>query len=571
MAPRLVCLLPARNCAEDLPGYFASVERVADAVVALDDGSTDETAEFLRAHPLVHAVLANPRRTSFAGWDDAFNRNRLLAAAAELEPGWVLSLDADERIDAGDAAALRSFLEHEAREGHGYLFRVFRMINDEARYDGNGLWLGRLFSYEPGQTFPDDRLHFVPLPTAIPRSRWIKTTFRIQHLAGLTEERRRLRFEKYREADPDCAFQANYENLLRSPRGVKRWQTRSPHLPATLNGRQPEPHPLAAGEPLLSAIVISMNDEATIERTLRSIVDQQAAQPFEVIVVNSGSDGTARIVRETFPDVKLVKLERPALPGRARNAGLHVARGRYVSFPGSHVELPPGSLAARMRAHERGYAMVTGTMVNGTRTWAGWASYFLDNRTSLPGRPSEELRQAPARCSYLRAALLEVGGFPEDVRTGEDTLVNTELFARGYGAFRSHEIVLVHRSPCRRTMQLLGHHFRRGRGMARVLLKDAVDQRRFPYRLIIRYLLTVVPARLFWITVSVVRWGGGLRGRYVLALPLVAAGAVSAWAGTWLELLREAPATYRELQSSADDPGGRPAIPVADTVSARDD
>src|SRR5207245_404863 len=37
--PTLVCLLPARNCEEDLPGYFDSVRRFADAVVALDDGS----------------------------------------------------------------------------------------------------------------------------------------------------------------------------------------------------------------------------------------------------------------------------------------------------------------------------------------------------------------------------------------------------------------------------------------------------------------------------------------------------------------------------------------------------
>lgn len=32
----LVCLLPARNCEGDLPGYFESVSRFADAVVALN-------------------------------------------------------------------------------------------------------------------------------------------------------------------------------------------------------------------------------------------------------------------------------------------------------------------------------------------------------------------------------------------------------------------------------------------------------------------------------------------------------------------------------------------------------
>src|SRR5690349_2284539 len=107
----IVCLLPVRNGEADLPGYFASVARFADAVVALDDGSTDGTRHVLDANPLVNIILENPVRTTYAGWDDAANRNRLLEAAAQLEPAWIMSLDADERIPADDAAVLRTFVE----------------------------------------------------------------------------------------------------------------------------------------------------------------------------------------------------------------------------------------------------------------------------------------------------------------------------------------------------------------------------------------------------------------------------------------------------------------------------
>src|SRR6188472_3141216 len=83
---RVVCLLPVRNGGDDLPRWFASVERFADAVVALDDGSEDDTAALLDAHPLVQLVLRNPPRSGHAGWDDSANRNRLLAAAGALHP-----------------------------------------------------------------------------------------------------------------------------------------------------------------------------------------------------------------------------------------------------------------------------------------------------------------------------------------------------------------------------------------------------------------------------------------------------------------------------------------------------
>ena len=111
----LVCLLPARNAEGDLPGWLESARGFADAVVALDDGSTDRTRELLAADRWWRCCWRTRRRESYEGWDDAANRQRLLDAAAELEPGWILSLDADERIDAADAEALRDFVEPGAR------------------------------------------------------------------------------------------------------------------------------------------------------------------------------------------------------------------------------------------------------------------------------------------------------------------------------------------------------------------------------------------------------------------------------------------------------------------------
>ena len=569
----LVCLLPARNAAADLPGWLECVRRFADAVVALDDGSTDETRELLEADPLVKIVLRNPRRDTYAGWDDAANRNRLLEAAAELEPAWILSLDADERIDEGDAAALLSFVRGPALRDAAYGFLVHRMAGDPDHFDRAALWAYRLFAYTPGGRFPDERLHFVPVPTGIDRRRFVKTTLRIQHLGGMTDERRRARFSKYEEADPLNAFQPDYTNLLEAAHPAQRWEPRPPGLPVV-----PEAAGLDLEGPVLSAIVISRNDEDRIERVVRAVVEQDCPDPFEVIVVVSGTDRTAAIVRERFPEVSLIELGERALPGRARNAGLWKARGEFVSFPGSHVELPQGSLAARVRAHQLGHPMVTGTTLNGTHTRSGWASYFLDHSTVLPDRPSGPLAGPPAHCSYIRDQLVAVGGFPEDMRAGEDTVVNVELSRRGLHAYRAREVTIVHRSRCTHPARLVRHHFQRGRGLGRILLEEHRTGRRPLARAVGPFGLRYIGRRVGAVARNVDAWGGELRTEYRRSRALILAGALAALAGTWFEVLRPARGKWSLLaqgRGRAREPasrlaGGRAAerFPVPIEVNA---
>ncbi len=540
---RVVCLLPARNAAGDLPGWFESVRRFADAVVALDDGSTDGTRELLEREPLVQTVLTNPVRDSYAGWDDAGNRNRLLAAAAELEPDWIISVDADERLDASDAAALRSFIDGAARPDVAYGFRVCRMVGDLEHFDLDSLWVYRLFAYAPGQSFPEQRLHFVPVPTSIDRRRFVNTTLRIQHLGGITEERREARFAKYTEADPGNEFQPDYTNLLAAADQGRRWEPRPAGLAVV-----PDEPALDLDGPVLSAIVISRNDEDRIERVVRAVVEQDCPEPFEVIVVVSGTDRTAAIVRDEFPDVTLIDLGERALPGRARNAGVEVAGGEFVSFPGSHVELPQGSLAARIRAHQLGHPMVTGTTLNGTATRSGWATYFLDHSSVLPDRPSERLTGPPAHCSYIRDHLIAVGGFPEDMRAGEDTVVNVELTRRGLVGYRARDVTLVHHSRCTNPLRLIRHHFQRGRGLGRILLEEQRRRGWRPWR-------TLGPGylrrRLGTVAGNVERWGGELRAEYRRSRPLIAAGAVAALVGAWVEVLRAGPVRSRRADAAA--------------------
>jgi glycosyltransferase involved in cell wall biosynthesis len=529
--PQLAVLVPVRDAQEDLPGYLESARRLTDTVIALDDGSSDASAEILRQSELVRVLIRNKRADG--AWDDATNRQALLDAAAALEPRWILFLDADERISSDDAQALLGFLAGDAVPGFAYGMRVCRMVEDLEHFDRDALIAYRLFAWERGQTLPRRRLHPIPIPESIDRVRWLQTTLRIQHLGSLTDARRRARHAKYRTEDPGHEFQDSYAQLLDPPQQIRRFETRPRDQPVLADPPQ-APHDLDG--PALSAIVIARDDADRIEDAVRAVLEQEMPEPFEVIVVVSGSPHTAALVRERFgEDVRLVELREPVLPGAARNAGLRLARGEFVSFPGSHVRIEPGSLAARLRAHRAGAAMVTGSIVNGTNTRAGWASYFIDHADALPGRPSGELAGAPAHCSYMRHHLEQVGGFPEDLRAGEDTVVNQELYRRGYRARRVQEIALVHRSRCETIPRLLEHHFQRGRALGRILAAEGV-----PVRKRLEHLRRYVPRRMRYIDGGVGLWGGELRSHYESVRPLVRAGVQAAWSGYFLELLSSA-------------------------------
>lgn len=554
----MACLLLARGAAPSLPRSLASAERFADAVVAVDVATIDGSRAVLERHHLVHAVLDGDPEL-----DDRALRQQLLEAAAGLQPDWIIFVDADESFSPTDGVALRQLVDRHASRDSAYGFTVYRMCPDGVHFDRVGPWVVRMFAWSKGARLRTLGLEGAMVPDDIGGSQWVRTTIRLQQHPPSPSptsdpDKAADAHERYPWGYPrDDDWQAPYRPP-REPSGPRLFAPRRPNrliVPGGQpygNGRRDDADPAAdvtvgpdgtaaahAAGPTLSAIVISRNDEDRIERCVRSAVEQACPEPFEVIVVTSGTDRTAAIVRDTFPDVTVVELDRPALPGEARNAGLRVARGEYISFPGSHTVVPPGSFAARIAAHDLGFAMVTGSIINGAESRAGWASYFLDHFLSLPGQPSRRLTAAPSHCSYTHEALLEVGGFPEQLRTGEDTEVNLRLFLVGHSAYRSSELTLIHRSPCETPRQLARHHFKRGVGYSS-LLASAIRRGEQPVNraLLRRLAIDYVPTRLRSIHRNVATYGSELGPAYRRARPLVVLGALAAWAGIWTELIR---------------------------------
>ncbi len=93
--PLSVCLI-ARDEAHNLPGLVDSVRGLAQEIVVVDTGSTDGTPEL---------AAALGARVLHTRWQDDFAAARNVALDA-ARADWILTLDADQQLDASARAAL---------------------------------------------------------------------------------------------------------------------------------------------------------------------------------------------------------------------------------------------------------------------------------------------------------------------------------------------------------------------------------------------------------------------------------------------------------------------------------
>ncbi len=100
-----------------------------------------------------------------------------------------------------------------------------------------------------------------------------------------------------------------------------------------------------------SIVIPTYNRLTMLQRVLDALQQQVGAPEFETIVVNDGStDETATVIAERR-DISFISQTNSG-PGRARNAGVSLARGRFVIFIGDDTVPEPGFLAEHARIHE---------------------------------------------------------------------------------------------------------------------------------------------------------------------------------------------------------------------------
>ena len=185
------------------------------------------------------------------------------------------------------------------------------------------------------------------------------------------------------------------------------------------------------GPDVISVIVPVRNGEPWLVGQLRSLVDQDYDGAWEVVVADNGSTDQSRAVAaawsERHPHIRCIDAAGAHGAPGARNAAAHLARGELLAFCDSDDEVGPGWLTA-CSAALRDADVVAGV----------FDFWSLNGQPASPPVPAS-MGQLPflpaglgANLAVRRQAFDAVGGFAEDLVTGEDVDLCWRLQIAGY-------------------------------------------------------------------------------------------------------------------------------------------
>lgn len=182
----------------------------------------------------------------------------------------------------------------------------------------------------------------------------------------------------------------------------------------------------------VSVIVPVLNEREAVGPLVEALFTQTRS-PDEVVIADGGSDDGTREFLNQLADrhAQLTVIDGPGGIAGNRNAAIHAATGEVIACTDAGCIPEPGWLEALTRPFDSGADWVAGFYRPDGRTTASTAAGVVmmtvleevDMDHFLPGGSSQ---------AFTKKAWERVGGFPEGMNAGEDTLYGEQLRAAGY-------------------------------------------------------------------------------------------------------------------------------------------
>jgi GT2 family glycosyltransferase len=203
------------------------------------------------------------------------------------------------------------------------------------------------------------------------------------------------------------------------------------------------------------AVVVATRDRVRSLRRTLTRLEALPERPPIIVVDNASTDGSAEMVADEFPDVRIIELPENWGAG-ARTVGARHVEAKYVAFSDDDSWWAAGALANAadaLDAHPRLALLAARILLDPEGgldpACAEMASSPLPAEPDLPGRPV--LGFVACGAVVRRCAFLDVGGFdPRFGVGGEERLVAIDLATAGWGLAYFNEVVAHHHPESKR-------------------------------------------------------------------------------------------------------------------------
>jgi glycosyltransferase involved in cell wall biosynthesis len=236
-----------------------------------------------------------------------------------------------------------------------------------------------------------------------------------------------------------------------------------------------------------SVIVPVLNEEDFIERSVGAILQQQFDRPFEILVIDGGSEDRTpqileRLARE-HPQVEVLSNPARLIPN-ALNIGLRHARGEYIARMDAHAYYPPNYIALAVDRFETGgVECVSGPQEpHGEDAWSRRVALALRSKLGIGGasfrNPTSEIEVDTAFTGvWRRETLLELGGWDEGWPINEDAELAARIREQG-GRYVCLPAMAARYVPRRSLRALAEQYWRYGQYRAKTARHHPIGLRR---------------------------------------------------------------------------------------------
>ena len=171
-------------------------------------------------------------------------------------------------------------------------------------------------------------------------------------------------------------------------------------------------------QPLVSIIIVNYNGKKFLENCLKSLI-QTNYKNYEIIVVdNNSTDGSIDLVKNNFPKIQLLVLNKNFGFAIPNNMGAKIAKGKYLVFLNNDTTVTQNWLAELVSALENDNEITIGQSLlilpNGNIDSSGDFVDEIGRAYSSTDRPKKTryILSARAACMILRKDIfLDMGGF----------------------------------------------------------------------------------------------------------------------------------------------------------------